>query len=138
MRKSTKRTIFLILGIIIVLCGVLLILSNLQTKNDVDPSLDMVYNPLYTRRYLIEQEYPAFKDFENQESFAGQSVESTIVDYDYYFAYLVHGSGLPIAQATCFRVDRAGRVFKTGLFPDPLDSYAGYPEVDPVTCKGVK
>jgi hypothetical protein len=98
----------------------------------------MVYNPVGTRRSLIEREYPSFAAFENHTSFAGQSVTHTEDEGDYYFAYLVHGSGLPIVQGTCFRVDRVGRVFKTGEFPDPLDSYAGYPEVDPVTCKGIR
>ena len=89
-------------------------------------------------RNAIESAYPEFKDFQNQESFAGQSVKSEVDDADYYFAYLVLGSGLPVAEATCFRVDRAGRVFKVGLFPDPVDSYAGYRDVNPRNCKGIK
>lgn len=89
-------------------------------------------------RSAIESAYPEFKDFENQESFAGQSVKSEIDDGDYYFAYIVLGSGLPVAQATCFRVDRAGRVFKVGVFPDPVDSYAGYRDVNPRNCRGIK
>ena len=90
------------------------------------------------RRNAIETAYPQFKDFENQKSFAGQSVKSEVDDGDYYFAYIVHGSGLPIAQATCFRVDRVGRVFETGVFPDPVDSYAGYRDINPRNCRGVK
>ena len=89
-------------------------------------------------RSWIESAYPEFKDFENQESFAGQSVKSEADDGDYYFAYIVLGSGLPIAGATCFRVDRAGRVFEIGVFPDPVDSYAGYRDVDPRNCRGIK
>ena len=90
------------------------------------------------RRNAIETAYPQFKDFENQKSFAGQSVKSEVDDGDYYFAYIVHGSGLPIAQATCFRVDRVGRVFETGVFPDPVDSYAGYRDLNPRNCRGIK
>ena len=90
------------------------------------------------RRNAIETAYPQFKDFENQESFAGQSVKVEVDDGDYYFAYMVLGSGLPIAQATCFRVDRVGRVFEVGVFPDPVDSYAGYQDVNPRTCSGIK
>ena len=89
-------------------------------------------------RSAIESAYPEFKDFENQESFAGQSVKSEIDEADYYFAYIVLGSGLPIVEATCLRVDRAGRVFKIGVFPDPVDSYAGYRDVDPRNCRGIK
>jgi hypothetical protein len=90
------------------------------------------------RRNAIEAAYPEFKDFETQKSFAGQSVKSEVDDGDYYFVYIVHGSGLPIAQATCFRVDRVGRVFETGVFPDPADSCAGYRDVNPRNCRGIK
>ncbi len=90
------------------------------------------------RRKAIEAAYPEFSDFENQPSFAGQSVVPAVIDGDYYFAYLVHGSGVPIAQATCFRVDRVGRVFETGVFPDPLDSSSGYRRVDPRNCRGIE
>ena len=90
------------------------------------------------RRNAIETAYPQFKNFENQKSFAGQSVKSEVDDGDYYFAYMVHGSGLPIVQATCFRVDRVGRVFEIGVFPDPVDSYAGYRDINPRNCRGIK
>ena len=90
------------------------------------------------RRSAIETAYPEFKDFENQKSFAGQSVKTEVDDGDYYFAYIVHGSGLPIAEATCFRVDRVGRVFEIGVFPDPVDSYAGYRDINPRNCRGIK
>lgn len=90
------------------------------------------------RRNTIEKAYPQFKDFENQESFAGKSVKSEVDEGDCYFAYIVHGSGLPIAEATCFRVDRVGRVFEIGVFPDPVDSYAGYRDVNPRNCRGTR
>jgi hypothetical protein len=90
------------------------------------------------RRNAIEDAYPEFRDFESQESFAGQSVRTEVDDGDYYFAYVVHGSGLPIVQATCFRVDRVGRVFEVGVFPDPADSYAGYRDLNVRNCRGIK
>lgn len=102
------------------------------TTDDAQPNL------VALRRNAIETAYPEFKDFENQKSFAGQSVKSEVDDGDYYFAYMVLGSGLPIAQATCFRVDRAGRVFEIGVFPDPVDSYAGYRDVNPRDCRGIR
>src|SRR3990170_3288588 len=89
-------------------------------------------------RNAIETAYPKFKDFENQKSFAGKSVKGEVDEGDYYFAYIVHGSGLPIAEATCFRVDRVGRVFEIGAFPDPVDSYAGYRDVNPRNCRGIE
>ena len=88
-------------------------------------------------REMIEQIYPEFADFENQPSFAGQSVKVLLEDGEYYFAYLTHGSGIPIVKATCFRVDWK-TAYKVGEFPNLLDSYRGYQEVDPKTCKGIR
>ena len=102
------------------------------TADDAQPDL------VALRRNATEKAYPQFKDFENQKSFAGQSVKVEVDDGDYYFAYMVLGSGLPIAQATCFRVDRVGRVFEVGVFPDPVDSYAGYRDVNPRNCRGIR
>jgi len=90
------------------------------------------------KREAIEEMYPEFKDFDINTSFAGTSIETTQRDSDHYFAYIVNGSGVPIALATCFRVDRMFRVFKVGEFPDYLDSYIGYIGIDPVTCTGIK
>lgn len=86
----------------------------------------------------IESAYPEFKRFEDQKSFAGQKIKSTEDEFDRYYAYMVLGSGVPIAAATCFRVDRLGQVFKIGIFPDPLDSYVGYRDIDPRNCRGIK
>ncbi|MFA6098334.1 MAG: hypothetical protein WCV50_01155 [Patescibacteria group bacterium] len=91
-----------------------------------------------SQRDQIENEYPEFRNFENQVSFAGNKVKEIQDGDDLYIAYLVLGSGLPIAQATCFHVDSQLQVYKIGIFPDPLDSYLGYADVDPKTCKGIK
>lgn len=94
-------------------------------------------NQVQIMRGMIEKTYPEFADFENQPSFAGQSVKVVIEDGEYYFAYLTHGSGIPIVKATCFRVDWH-TAYKIGEFPNPFDSYLGYPELDPQTCKGIR
>lgn len=88
-------------------------------------------------RKILETEYPEFKDFKNQESFAGKKVKFQIYKNDRYYTYMTLGSGIPIAEANCFRVDRTGRVFKTGIFPDMLDSYIGYNDIDPRDCSGI-
>lgn len=90
------------------------------------------------KREAIEDVYPEFKNFDTNTSFAGTSIETTQRDSDHYFAYIVNGSGVPIALATCFRVDRMFRVYKIGEFPDYLDSYIGYTKIDPVNCTGIK
>lgn len=90
------------------------------------------------KREAIEDVYPEFKNFDTNTSFAGTFIETTQRDSDHYFAYIVNGSGVPIALATCFRVDRMFRVYKIGEFPDYLDSYIGYTNIDPVTCSGIK
>jgi hypothetical protein len=139
------KTKLIILGVVIlVLAAVGLGCSSTATQTSTgtgspefiagDAQRDLVA----LRRNAIETTYPQFKDFETQKSFAGQSVKGEVDDGDHYFAYIVHGSGLPIAQATCFRVDRVGRVFETGVFPDPVDSYAGYRDINPRNCRGIK
>ena len=112
--------------------------DHVATPTSTAASDDIQADLVAIRRNAIEDAYPEFRDFENQESFAGQSVRTEVDDGDYYFAYMVHGSGVPIAQATCFRVDRVGRVFEVGVFPDPADSYAGYRDLNLKNCKGIK
>lgn len=83
-------------------------------------------------RYLIENKYPEFKDFEKQESFAGKVVFSKIVGNSIYFAYVVEGSGVPIADATCFKVENLTTVSEIGKLKRPLPGNDG--TIDPVTC----
>ena len=112
--------------------------DHVATPRSTAASDDIQADLVAVRRSAIEETYPEFRDFETQESFAGQSVKIEVDDGDYYFGYMVHGSGVPIAQATCFRVDRVGRVFKVGAFPDPADSYAGYRDLNLKNCRGIK
>lgn len=83
-------------------------------------------------RYLVETKYPEFKDFEKQESFAGKMVFSKIVGSSIYFAYVVEGSGVPIADATCFKVEDLTTVSEIGKLKRPLPGNDGM--IDPVTC----
>ena len=95
------------------------------------------------RRRAIAEAYSEFsEDYEIQPCFAGCSVKVIEDARSYYYAFITHGSGLPIAKATCFRVDGGPtttfKVTKVGEFPDMTDSYMGYKDVDPKTCKGIK
>ncbi len=94
-------------------------------------------NQVQIMRSMIENTFPEFADFENQSSFAGQSVKVVLEDGEYYFAYLTHGSGIPIIKATCFRVDWQ-TAYKIGEFPNPYDSFRGYSDLDPQNCKGIR
>lgn len=136
-----KQRSWALFGCIFFLILVVCVIAVLSYHSDpIDPYLqsDMVENPISARRSLIETEYPEFHRFEQRNSFAGRTVLSEDSGKDYYFAYIVQGSGIPIAQATCFRVDHMGRAFKVGIFPDPLDSYIGYDRIDLKTCYGIK
>ena len=135
---KTAPVIIWVFTLISVAAGLACSSTTTHTDTSTGLSGDAPTDRVVAARNAIESAYPEFKDFEDQKSFAGQSVKSEVDDGDYYFAYLVLGSGLPIAEATCFRVDRAGRVFKVGVFPDPVDSYAGYRDVNPRNCKGIK
>lgn len=109
------------------------------SDNNIVQEIEPIEADLVTRKKVaIITAYPDFKNFEANDSFAGVSVKVEEAGNDHYFVYIVHGSGLPIAEATCFRVDRMMRVYKVGEFPDYLDSYAGYRDVNPIDCSGVK
>jgi hypothetical protein len=133
-----KSIILLILLVIIISMGVYVFLSihksNIRNQIVKSDNEDIEIN----FRNILENQYPEFKNFENQTSFAGKKVKMEIYEGDRYYAYMVLGSGLPIAEATCFRVDSIGRVFKIGLFPDPASSYIGYTDINPKNCRGIK
>lgn len=115
--------------------------GEITLKENELPLADTLQTPdqniISIKRRIIELEYPDFKDFENQKSFAGQSVKIDNSDNEYYFAYIVFGSGLPIVEATCFRTDSI-HAYKVGEFPDMADSFIGYKDIDPKTCRGIK
>ena len=150
--KNKKYNIFAISSLVLfILLTVFFSYSNSRTE--IELNIEKIKEPstvlpisdnsgkddiLSKKKIAIESKYPELKNFEGQKSFAGQSIKTVDNGNDHYFAYIVHGSGLPIAQATCFRVDRMFRVFKVGEFPDPLDSYIGYRDLDIKTCTGIK
>ncbi len=91
------------------------------------------------RRKVIAALYPEFVvNYENHPCFAGCSVKTKEDSENHYYAYITHGSGLPIAAATCFRVDALMNAYLIGKFPEITDSYAGYRDIDPQTCRGIK
>lgn len=108
--------------------------NNLYFSNSTD------FNDLdLNRRKAITSAYPDFVvNYADQPCFAGCSVKVFEDSRDYYYVYYTHASGLPIGVATCFKVDPMMRVYKVGEFPDFTDSYIGYRDVDPKTCKGIK
>jgi len=91
------------------------------------------------RRRAIEETYPDFGiEYEKQPCFAGCSVEVIEESRDYYYAFIAHGSGVPIVRATCLRVDPMMKVHMIGTFPKSTDTHIGYREIDPKTCTGIK
>lgn len=109
------------------------IIGNTKTPELEPPTADEI---IKQRRDAIESLYPELKDFDTVQTFAEQSISSLQVGNYYYFAYIVHGSGLPIVSARCFGVSPSNTVTALKPFPDPLDSYLGYPQINPSTCKG--
>ena len=105
-----------------------------------DPNSFVGFNDFdITRRQAIEKKYPEFVvDYEKQPCFAGCSVSVIEQNHDYYYAYITHGSGVPIGKASCFKIDSQMNVTRIGEFPSMADSYIGYRNVDPKTCKGIK
>lgn len=143
--SKTKHNYFFVCLFVVVISAIFIFLFVKDASLEEKPLQETELNALKSsgtvdalKRAAVEKEFPDFADFENQQSFAGKAVKFEIIGNDYYFAYMVLGSGLPIAQATCFRVDRLGRAYLIGEFPDPLDSYAGYRDINATNCKGIK
>ncbi|MFA5259057.1 MAG: hypothetical protein WC402_03190 [Candidatus Pacearchaeota archaeon] len=132
-RKRKKHTFFVVLLIVVVLLifiGLLVKLNYISDKGQTDSSVKF--------KEAIEKQYPELKDFEIQDSFAGTKIKTDIIEGERYYVYLTLGSGVPIAKATCFRVDSDFKVYRVGEFPNSLDSYIGYTDVNPLDCKGIK
>ncbi len=91
------------------------------------------------KEQAISEEYPEFDNFEDQSSFAGQSIKIEKVGDDHYFAYIVLGSGVPIVKATCFKVDQMFKVSIIGTYPDTPNLTLGIPmNIDAQTCTGIQ
>jgi hypothetical protein len=86
-------------------------------------------------RNLIETQYPEFKDFENQKSFAGNSVFVQSTTDSIYFAYVVNGSGVSFVDGTCFKVDSKNIVSKIGKL---IVANSSTGRVDPKSCSEEK
>jgi len=148
-KKSTKYKLFIIFSFIFFIL-LTMSFSYINNPNRTKLGMDTVKEATISetdvelsdleqrKKDAIEEEYPEFKGFVENSSFAGTSIKTAEKDNDHYYAYIVHGSGVPIALATCFRVDRMFKVYKIGEFPDYLDSYIGYTDIDPTTCIGIK
>jgi hypothetical protein len=81
--------------------------------------------------------FPAFQAFESSTGFAGHSVVARHVGTKTYLAYEVLGSGVPIAQATCFSVDAGHRVTQIGVYPNGESIASSVDDLDPRTCRAV-
>lgn len=136
--KSLKIHVLPLLTLFAILVLSVFCLNNVLEKNtsnfsNVNLKEDDTEQKLEPRaRYLIETKYPEFKDFEKQESFAGKMVFSKIVGSSIYFAFIIEGSGVPIADATCFKVENLTTVSKIGKLKRPLPGNDGM--IDPETC----
>lgn len=136
------KTLVLVMTFAAILLVVVLIQTPPQLPSNTISHNTQYYDPATERevralkKKAIETSNPGLVGFEESEGFAGHAVRVVTRGSDHYFAYLTLGSGVPIAQALCYRVDRAMRVYTIGEFPDPLDSVAGYNDVDPTTCRG--
>ncbi|MBT3465035.1 hypothetical protein HOD20_07935 [archaeon] len=78
---------------------------------------------------LIKQKFPEFRDYPSDE-FAGRSIETQTTAEGYYLGFIIYGSGVPIADATCFFVDKKGNIKQDKYQPKELINE----EIDLVTC----
>jgi hypothetical protein len=88
---------------------------------------------------VIESTFPEMEpETFGLNCFAGCSYRYDKDGSDYYYAYIVQGSGVPIAKATCFKFDKDSVVTKVGEFPKPGESNDGSPDINPKNCSGIK
>ena len=118
----------ILIGLLVGVVLLLIVFAN-QTQKNYD---QLRFNSGTT---AIESQYPEFK---NLDCFASCSFKYDKDGDDYYFAYIVHGSGVPIVKATCFKVDKDSVVTKVGEFSNPADSYIRYQDINTRTCVGTK
>ncbi len=78
--------------------------------------------------HAIESMYPEMK---NLDCFATCSYKYDKDGSNYYFAYIVHGSGVPIVKASCFKFDKDSVVTRVGEFPSQSDSHNGFTDINP-------
>lgn len=88
-------------------------------------------------RNAIEATFPEMKNFD-LNCFAGCSYKYDKEGRDYYYAYIVQGSGVPVAKATCFKFDKDSVVTKVGEFPKAGESNDGSTDINPKDCSGIK
>ncbi len=139
-RKSQKNLrvhVLLLFSLFAILILAILSLNNKNmigiVKNQINLEDDTEQKSEPRARYLVETKYPELKDFEKQSSFAGKVVFSKVVGSSIYFAYVVSGSGVPIADATCFKVENLQTVSEIGKMIRPTPGNDGM--IDPVTCR---
>lgn len=135
-QKNLKVHILLLLTLL-----ALLILSSLSLYNKtlsivqtnvtkIEDDTEQKFEP--RARYLVENKYPELKDFENQTSFAGKEVVTKMSGTSLYLAYVINGSGVRYADATCFSVDENFIIREIGkLKSKSLDSNS---VINPITC----
>lgn len=129
-RRNILEILFLKLpiGIFLIFFLVFAVVLFIQYNNKQQESL---------RRNAIAAVYPEFTtDYENRLCFAGCSVERVKVAQNYYYAFIAHGSGLPIVSATCLYVDANLHVELVGNFSQ-RESDNVYHTIDPITCSGL-
>jgi uncharacterized membrane protein len=139
-RKNQKNLSVHVLLLFSLFAILILSILSLNNKNmigivknqiNVEDDTEQKFEP--RARYVIESKYPEFKDFEKQSSFAGKEVITKMSGTILYFAYVVNGSGVRYADATCFSVDENFNIREIGkLNPN---SSTNKSIINPVTCK---
>jgi hypothetical protein len=65
----------------------------------------LVQNAYEKRLEVIYTKYPAQRTFNPDKLFAGGKLSHIIENNNYYIAFITYGSGVPIVDAKCFKVD---------------------------------
>lgn len=76
------------------------------------------------------EEFPEYRNWEDQESFAGKTFMYSLDRDNFYFTFITNGSGVYLADVKCFKVDKDNNVSQ--ITDGKIDLMDG--GVDPITC----
>ncbi len=127
---DSRMTIFLATAVIAFITLACLSYVFVPTKSSVKSS------DVEARLQALEDKNSEFDNWEKQTSFAGNKTIWEVSGTDTYFAFETLGSGLPIAHAKCFKVDKNNAISEVGEFPKEGTTTV-FEDIDPKTCDGI-
>ncbi|MCK9368428.1 hypothetical protein M0R04_00400 [Candidatus Dojkabacteria bacterium] len=75
-------------------------------------------NILDNKFEVVYAKYPTLRTFNPEKLFAGGTISSLNENGDYYIAFITYGSGVPIIDARCFKINSENVLSETKYTKD--------------------